>query len=186
MQQYEITLQNEKKSSYKKSLAILAALNLAAFIILAWISGDMLSRNYSLFAAGASAVCITLYFISGSAKKVNLLYASLLIAAVCYLLLHYYGPAFIQVLVLFLYLLAVRELVVIVSDESISYPSFPRKAILWEQLNNLVLKDGILTIDHKNNKLVQQPVDDPESSINEAEFNDFCKKHLQPPTTEVI
>lgn len=179
MQQFKITLQNEKKSAYKTSLAILAALNLAAFIILAWISGDIPSRNYSLFAAGASVVCITLYFISRSAKKVNLLYASLLIAAVCYLLLHYYGPAFIQVLVVFLYLLAVRNLVVIVTDTSVAYPSFPKKTIRWDQLNNLVLKDGILTIDHKNNKLVQQPVDDSETSVNEAEFNDFCNRQLR-------
>ena len=72
-----------------------------------------------------------------------------------------------------------RKFVVDVSVAGIVYPTFPKKTYLWKEIENVVLKDGVLTIDLKNNKLIQVVID-PESSaaINEREFNLFCKSHL--------
>jgi hypothetical protein len=41
------------------------------------------------------------------------------------------------------------------------------------------MKDGVLTIDFKNNKIIQQSIDEARSSVNEKEFNEFCQKQLQ-------
>jgi len=65
----------------------------------------------------------------------------------------------------------------LVDRESIVYPSFPKRIILWNELQNIVLKDGILTIDFRNNKLIQQDLDE-EVTVNEKEFNEFCKQQL--------
>ena len=184
MQQYSITLRNEKKRSYGISFLVLAGLNFIAFIFLAYVSNEALTRNKSLFAAGSVAACIGLYFIIKNKTRIYFLYAAILLAAIFFASLRYFIPALIQVVVLLLFLQAVRELVVTVSGQSVSYPSFPRKNFTWDQLNNLLLKDGLLTIDLKNNKLVQQPVDENETSINETEFNEFCRKQLQPASAE--
>lgn len=184
MQQFSITLRNEKRRSYGISFLVLAGLNFIAFIFLAFVSHESLTRNKTLFAAGSVAACIGLYFLIKNKKRIYFLYAAILLAAIFFASLRYFVPAFIQVLVLLLFLQAVRELVVTVSGRSISYPSFPRKNFSWDQLNNLLLKDGLLTLDLKNNKLVQQPVDESKTSVNETEFNEFCRKHLQPAFAE--
>ena len=48
-----------------------------------------------------------------------------------------------------------KEKVLIFSDEGILYPSFPEKNYLWNEVAQVVWKDDILSIDLKNNKLMQ-------------------------------
>ena len=62
--------------------------------------------------------------------------------------------------------------------EEISFNSFPRKILLWKDVNNVVLKDGILTIDLKSNTLIQKPLNDEVDKHIEQEFNEFCKEQL--------
>jgi len=76
------------------------------------------------------------------------------------------------------YFLAIKISRVYVSDQNISYHFFLKKTIRWNQLNNLILKDGLLSIDFKNNKLIQLTIDESKNVINEQEFNDFCRQQL--------
>jgi hypothetical protein len=61
-------------------------------------------------------------------------------------------------------------------DEEIVMNSFPKQRFQWDAVNNVVLKDGLLTIDLKNNKVIQKEVDAVVSPEVEAEFNSFCKR----------
>ena len=57
----------------------------------------------------------------------------------------------------------------------------PRK-ILWTDLKNVVLKDGLLTLDYADNRLFQRETDDLEDEEydgTEDEFNIFCRRHLK-------
>ncbi|MGC4034655.1 MAG: hypothetical protein QM764_01750 [Chitinophagaceae bacterium] len=45
-------------------------------------------------------------------------------------------------------------------------------------MSNAILKDGILTIDFKNNKIIQAEIDEEYAVVNEKEFNEFCKRQL--------
>ena len=67
--------------------------------------------------------------------------------------------AFAVILFSVFYSISQRSLQVSVSNEMISYPSFPKKNIGWNELRNMVLKDGLLTIDLVNNRLIQQEVE---------------------------
>jgi hypothetical protein len=62
--------------------------------------------------------------------------------------------------------------------EGITYNSFPQKKYTWQQLNNGVIKDGLLTIDCKNNKLIQQEINEEISVTLESEFNEYCREQL--------
>jgi hypothetical protein len=57
--------------------------------------------------------------------------------------------------------------------------TFPQKKYNWNQVNNVIIKDGILTIDLKNNKLMQKDVDADISEADEQDFNDFCREQLK-------
>lgn len=50
----------------------------------------------------------------------------------------------------------------------------------WSGLNNVVLKDGLLTLDFKSNRLMQKEVvdDDDEDDADEDEFNAWCRTQL--------
>lgn len=64
-------------------------------------------------------------------------------------------------------------------EDSIVYNSFPQKKYLWSEVANVLIKDGILTIDLKNNKLIQKEVNDEVSVQDEKDFNEFCMQRLQ-------
>jgi hypothetical protein len=50
----------------------------------------------------------------------------------------------------------------------------------WNMFNNIVLKDGLLTLDFKDNRLVQREVadDEDEDDADEEEFNAYCRSRL--------
>jgi hypothetical protein len=57
---------------------------------------------------------------------------------------------------------------------------FPKK-INWNELNNVVIKDDLLTIDFKNNSLFQAYTDDVEDEdyeVGDDEFNAYCREIL--------
>lgn len=49
--------------------------------------------------------------------------------------------------------------------------SFP-----WTDFSNIILKDNLLTLDFKNNKVLQLEVE--EGSVVEKSFNDYCSKKI--------
>ncbi len=67
---------------------------------------------------------------------------------------------------------------VAIDDHEILVSSFPKKNYGWKDLNNMVLKDGLLTIDLKSNKILQYEVNDEVSKELEKEFNDYCNERL--------
>jgi hypothetical protein len=64
-------------------------------------------------------------------------------------------------------------------DNEIVINSFPKKRYVWGDLKNVILKDGIITIDCKNNKLIQSEINEEVSKEVEKEFNNYCKKQLE-------
>jgi len=58
---------------------------------------------------------------------------------------------------------------------------FPKK-YSWSELNNVIIKDDLLTIDFKNNKVLQHFTDDEEDDeyeVESDEFNEYCKERLR-------
>ncbi|HET9431236.1 MAG TPA: hypothetical protein VFO70_08665, partial [Chitinophagaceae bacterium] len=61
----------------------------------------------------------------------------------------------------------------------IVYTSFPVKNITWNQVNNVILKDGLLTLDQKNNRILQVEIRNSDPDIDEKDFNEFCSRQLK-------
>lgn len=53
-----------------------------------------------------------------------------------------------------------------------------KRRFQWKDLSNVVLRDGLLTIDFNNNKLFQKEIDEGESEASEEEFNAWCNRQL--------
>ena len=63
--------------------------------------------------------------------------------------------------------------------EGVVINSLFKKKFPWSRLDSVVLKDGLLTLDFKNNTLLQKEVlDDDDSDADEDEFNGYCRDKL--------
>ncbi|MEO6537703.1 MAG: hypothetical protein ABIT07_08310, partial [Ferruginibacter sp.] len=72
-----------------------------------------------------------------------------------------------------------KQLIIYINENGISYPSFPPKLLLWPAIEQVILKDDVLTIDMKDNKLLQFAIDKLNTPvIDETEFNGFCITQL--------
>ena len=56
--------------------------------------------------------------------------------------------------------------------------TFSSKVVGWNQLNNVILRNDLLTVDFKTNKILQLEVLDTIPGIKEDEINGFCRSRL--------
>ncbi len=72
-----------------------------------------------------------------------------------------------------------KKPVVIFSDDYILYPSFPSRKFYWKDVQGVIIKDDILTIDFKNNALIQQKIESHHApALNIMAFNAFIETKL--------
>jgi len=84
------------------------------------------------------------------------------------------------VLVLFMIYLKRRENgeLIIISISNVILPGLARQRIVeWNELSNVIKRDDLLTLDFKNNKLMQVQILDADG-VSEDEFNQFCREQL--------
>lgn len=53
-----------------------------------------------------------------------------------------------------------------------------KRRFAWSDFNNIMLKDDLLTMDFKNNKVFQRPTIEDDPDATEDEFNEYCAKQL--------
>jgi hypothetical protein len=95
------------------------------------------------------------------------------------------GMPFLQWMVVPFFVLALLEaqakypLEIGFYSEGVVLNSLFKKKFPWSSLDSVILKDGLLTLDFNNNKLIQKEVmDDDEPDAREDEFNDYCRSKL--------
>jgi len=182
MQKFELILKNGRIKAYKTFILFFIALNITFFIVLVITINNSGIRSKALLAVSMTIFSLAFeYYRRKKTKPYSGKGAALFYFVLAYLLLHYWWMALAVIIVAILYSISLRDLIVSVNPKQITYPSFPKKTFGWNDLNNIILKDGLLTIDFKNNKLAQAEVINGENdyALNEQEFNDFCRNHLR-------
>jgi hypothetical protein len=176
MQIFNLELKNEKVKQYKLFALLIIFLNVAVLTILAIMNDATRYRSF-----GAALLVILLFIIRGYLKRKNRRYsvtaAAAAVITVGYLSLQLWWPALVMVVLAALYTISVRKLIVSVNAVYVIYPSLTKKIIGWNELSNVILKDGLLTIDFRNNKIIQHLIEDMDG-FNEKDFNEFCRVHL--------
>jgi hypothetical protein len=160
----------------------------------------------ALLSAASSLLFLKELFITGSINKIFLLGVSFIIALIILNVIQerkgkkvYYSKALLiaalvwlkmpyqQWLFLVFILLALLERFakaspeIGFSDNRIVFNSLFKKQFRWADFTNIILKDGMLTMDFANNKLLQREVEDDEDEddATEEEFNLYCSRMLQ-------
>jgi hypothetical protein len=175
MKRFEIELRNEKARTYTLISRIILLLNLAG-LVYAGLVGIASRPIYPLGGSLLLAVILAYEYTSRGSRpggeRFGLAYSLVIIS---WMLSGLYILAAVNFVLLLSQDITRRKLAVLFFDDRIIYPSFPRRTMAWSDLNNIVLKDGILTIDLPGDKLLQNEI---VTEINERDFNEFCRERL--------
>ena len=177
MESYGIILKNDKLRSYRRIAVLILFLHLGFFIYYLL----KVETDTSVF-AGIGITVITLFFQFTAIKKNDkpLLPASIafVLLALNWIFFQNYWLAIALLLLAFLNGIAGRKLLLSFFPDRIELPALPKRTILWNELNNVILKDRILTLDFKNDRLIQGEIDEKSFCIDERAFNGFCSQQL--------
>lgn len=175
MEQFEIILKNEKLKMYRNIAWLFLLLNLVIFIFL-------LFYDLYRYPALAFVVAFVLYllmrwylFKKGNATTFLDEFV-FFIPAAGWLGLHIYVIAVGCLLMGILYKISLQKIKFVFSRGHIMKMNFPKKEFNWEVFNNVILKDNILTLDFRNNRLLQAEIENKE--IKESDFNSFVRSQL--------
>lgn len=187
MKTYDIILKNAKTRGYLLSGWVIIFLNALIQLYIA-ISQEGGGKRA---AAIINLAIVALMLLIGRGDKFNfrdrdhsisIAYATTMVV---WLMWKLYVPFALLAVVYALYIIATRKLWISVTKKKIVYYTVPRKNITWEELSNIMVKDGLLTIDFKNNKLLQNETEG-DDYFNEKEFNEFCRQQLTQPQSVPI
>ncbi|HMO60642.1 MAG TPA: hypothetical protein PKC39_04530 [Ferruginibacter sp.] len=177
---YTFLLQNTGLRYYNRIANIITLLNLLFFSWLAFFAHTLSNR----YVCTVIAVVIAAFFIHNLINKKHIKAKPYFFAG---------GYLFFAVSFLFIssnYLLAALQLLLAVADVIARQPIYLhiddagitqqqwkfKKKYGWALLGHVVLKDGLLTLDFKNNAIRYFTISTTE---NEADFNAYCMQRMQ-------
>ncbi len=178
IEHFVITLKNDRIKNYIRLGYIFTVLNLVPFILFLFFKES--------WVAGLTGIIATIlyflirYFIVRRKQARYYLDENIFFILAAAWLLQSSLMAVLVLITGILFKISLHPLRFVFSEECIQKDFFPKKKIEWNALQTVVLKDGILTLDFKDNRLLQAQVENynPEDAIV---FNEFAKEMLSMP-----
>lgn len=175
MKTFAIEIPNERLKTYKKVAFIILTLNFLGFgYVFIRIIGN------STFIAVAALILNAvpwLYFLLNKKHIKSPIIEFVLIASG--IIWVYFGNIWMGIMLLLFSVMSFytnKKTIVTVNAEGVTYPSFPVKKYTWAEIIQVLCKDDILTIDLKDNKLLQLNIDKSFAEGFDANaFNEFCR-----------
>ncbi|MEO6327939.1 MAG: hypothetical protein ABIO55_03365 [Ginsengibacter sp.] len=173
MQEFNFEIKNEKIKTYRLITLFIVILNILFFIYSLF---DINQRKSALISLGFILI-YTLYRFYKSKKERHFFFFDEWIYFLLMLLwVNNYLAAIICLVFFLLYTISLQKIIFTFDAAVIKQKNFPWKKHDWNELSNVILKDNLLTIDFKSNKLIQAEI--VSNDINEKEFNAFAKRQL--------
>jgi hypothetical protein len=178
VQQYHIKIPNTKATTYKLFVFLVLCLNFIGFGFV-FLQATGAAQYFAIAGMLFNAVCWLYYLLNKKHLKKPITELAIAASATIWF---YVGNIWLAAgLVLFAAMAWVinKEFVVIVNKSGITYPSFPVKKYTWHQVNQVLLKGDVLTLDFKNNQFLQFTLEEQVlQKIDAAKFNEFCKSQI--------
>lgn len=181
--QYSFILKDNKQKAYRSFTWFLFFLHVVAAGVTGLNAFDRDVKLSVYVLLGMYAVIYSVYYFFRKHKKaldnfsfiMTLLYAS-------FWMKHAGVTAMFIFLSVYVFVMIVRYKKdrVEFSDEGIQLKRvFKTITYSWKEPDNVILKDGLITIDLKSNKLIQAEIADGKEAKDEEAFNRFCNEQLK-------
>ena len=172
---FQFTLTNNRVKQIQLLANILLAANGCIFFFFAM---QLVATKWAFITGSIGILAALASFLY---KKKYELLNTIGMAIVCigWFKLNYWWIAIVLLLLIFLSKEAIKNRTIVFQKDSVSVSSPFAQTYSWQTFHNIVLKDGLLTLDFSTNKLLQVNIHSEISAQQEAEFNDFCQKNLK-------
>lgn len=141
------------------------------YLLIGLAGGGMLAQNFLRYRKGKTTQLRPLFLVAGLSLA---LLPPFQVSALFFLALALLFPA------------AIRPQEIGFSDDGILFGGLFGKTLKWSELNNVMIRDGMLTMDYKDNRLFQKETDDldeeEDDEVTEEEFNAYCRERLSSPS----
>lgn len=180
--EYRFTLMDNNRKAYNSFVWFLFFLHMVATSVLVLYSTD---RNVSIglyILLGFYIIIFTGYYFLRSRKKsletfsliMALLYANFWLKHVGVIALLIFVAVF-----LFATVVQKKKTTVFFSAQGVQLTRIFKTIMYpWQQLDNVILKDNLLTIDFISNKIIQTEIAESDETVDEPAFNDFCFEQI--------
>lgn len=171
---FEFILQNTKANQIKILATILLAVN---SILIFFLAINLPNNKLSLLPASIGFItAIMNVFLK---KKYQLLHqTAVIIIGITWFLLGFVWLGILIVALDFFATKTSKNYTIQFSNENIVLNKVYTSTFNWQQFQNVVLRDGLLTLDFTNNKLLQVNIANEINDAKQSNFNDFCKQQL--------
>lgn len=187
---FEITVKSDEQKAIHiiSSLLILSAVSSLMYFAFSYFFTEQL-RNAAIFLFVVCAIILIIWFVILFSKRyIPYRYAFFL----CGLAFMFYYPqptakyflGGLYIILGFIENIVRKPKTITVNDSGILFSGLPGKYFAWEKIGNMLIKDGLITIDFKNNKLYQKEIEGYTTKEIEQEFNAFTSSKIYTSTTQ--
>ncbi len=176
--EYVVVLKRERENAVNLISIVLCSLSILAFLYQQIRTGEInLFLSFAVLVIAGGLVINSFFF----RKKKSISFRIwLLLTGIFWL-----GMPYLRLLSIPFFLLSFLEyqarypLEIGFSNDLVIINTLFRKKYAWSAFNNVVLKDGLLTLDFRNNRIFQrETAEDDEPDADEDEFNRYCSDRL--------
>ncbi|QEC66367.1 hypothetical protein FRZ67_03265 [Panacibacter ginsenosidivorans] len=180
-QEYRIVIKNERYDQVRLLQVIFLAVMSIVFIVAAYYENNIFAFIWPML------LCFTIFIALNQQDFTryklfsfkNFLESGFVWTIIGSMLLLTWWITLLVIIIAVMQSLVKKQYEVILDRQAIQINAKPPKNIEWQALQNIVIKDELLTIDYKNNKIFQAEIIPALSIIgSEADFNDFCRLQL--------
>ena len=186
--QYVVILKKNSEKATDTLSSLLCLFSSLTFVFSALgrllIEQPMHGSDYFLAAIGLILLTgVIINFIARRAGRTHIRYRYLLmVAALGWIASPFLSWLFVLFVALaFLEYQTKRPLEIGFDKDRVVINSLIRRRYDWSAFSNIILRDGLLTMDFKDNRLFQKEVadDEDEDDADEDEFNTYCRTRLE-------
>ena len=181
---YVVILRKSSEKQVDLISILLCLLSILAFMYAQWLTGKI-TYTATLFSLAIAVGVFYNIFLVEKEKQPRYRYLLVMAGIYWFMMPYLQWVGFVLFFLAFLEYQAKHPLEVGFTKNIVVINTLIKKEYPWSAFNNIILKDGLLTLDFKNNTLFQkEALDDDEPDAEEDEFNDFCRAQLQGVMTE--
>ncbi|MGC4103914.1 hypothetical protein [Ferruginibacter sp.] len=180
MNEFVFTLKDTTKKAFNTFFWFLYCVHLLIAALMIGNTENPLQKKTAIVSFAFWIIATILYYFFKHKFRLFRFQLAMFAAMLAFWLIQYaWLPAiFCAVIIVFvLRVFAIKSTAAFSTSGILIIKSLFKKQYHWKEVDNVVLKDGLLSIDLKNNHLIQAEID-PEDTTNAAEFNNFCKAQL--------
>ncbi len=180
MSEFKIELPGSKAKAYNRISLLILVMNMLAFGLLFFKQSTIYGYVAAVVMIFLMSACLFTY--AGKNLKLQNQFTIFCIglSAIAWIIIGDAMLAVLMAVVTGVSYYTLQKPVIIINDDGIKYPSFPKRFYTWAQVNACMLKEDILTLDLKNNQLLQFTL--PPGTMEgteQANFNSFCIEKLR-------